>query len=277
MHTSPTDLASYPLEPDNPAWNKAGGDGPSRIAQAPAGPPEAALITSARPAVTGHIRPATSFGGTKLSHPYDMGAPPSPLARVRDIVCALLLIILLLPVMVLLAVLIVCCDPGSPVFAHVRVGRNGRPFKCYKLRTMYCDAEPRLIALLASHPGMRREWETSYKLSRDPRVTPLGDFLRKSSLDELPQLFNVLGGSMTLVGPRPVVRDELRHYGRHASHYLSLKPGLTGLWQVTGRSDVSYRRRVATDLLYARRQSLMLDFRILLATIPAVLAGKGAC
>jgi exopolysaccharide production protein ExoY len=276
MHTSRTDLANCPVEPDQSYWSEEGDDARTRIAQAPAGASETVLITNSRAAATARFRPGEGFGGTRLPVRHSAGAPSNPAARARDIVCALFLIILLLPLMLLLALLIVLCDPGSPVFAHVRVGRNGQPFKCYKLRTMYCDAETRLIALLATQPAMRREWETSYKLSRDPRVTPLGDFLRKSSLDELPQLFNVLGGSMTLVGPRPVVRDELKHYGRHALHYLSMKPGLTGLWQVTGRSEVSYRRRVATDLLYARRQSLMLDFRILIATVPAVLAGKGA-
>lgn len=276
MHTSRTDLANCPVEPGQSPWSGEGDEACTRIAQAPAAASETVLITNSRAATTARFRPSAGLDETRLPIRRGAGAPPNAAARARDIVCALLLIILLLPLMLLLALLIVLCDPGSPVFAHVRVGRNGQPFKCYKLRTMYCDAETRLIALLATQPAMRREWESSYKLSRDPRVTPLGDFLRKSSLDELPQLFNVLGGSMTLVGPRPVVRDELRHYGRHAPHYLSMKPGLTGLWQVTGRSEVSYRRRVATDLLYARRQSLMLDFKILIATVPAVLAGKGA-
>jgi lipopolysaccharide/colanic/teichoic acid biosynthesis glycosyltransferase len=203
-------------------------------------------------------------------------APHEGLSRARDIILALLLIILLLPVFALLVLLVIAYDPGPPIFAHVRVGKDGRLFKCYKLRSMYRDAEQRLIPLLASQPALRREWEATFKLTNDPRVTPFGAFLRRSSLDELPQLFNVLNGTMTLVGPRPVVRDELRQYGRHASAYLKVKPGLTGLWQVTGRSEVSYRRRVATDRLYAHRKSLALDFQILLATIPAVLTRKGA-
>ncbi|GGC07606.1 hypothetical protein GCM10011494_27790 [Novosphingobium endophyticum] len=194
----------------------------------------------------------------------------------RDVVFSLALIIFLLPVLLLLMLLVTLCDPGPSIFAHVRVGKDGRRFKCYKLRSMYRDAEERLEDILETNPVMRREWEASYKITNDPRVTPLGNFLRRSSLDELPQLFNVLNGSMTLVGPRPVVADELPRYGRHAPCYLQVKPGLTGLWQVTGRCEVTYRRRIATDRLYVRRKSLTLDFKILLATVPAVLARKGA-
>lgn len=270
MHTSRTDLSRSSIEAD--------GAFPSFVARAPASIADAALITRTRIEQVPFAEPIADQP-PKRSDTIAAGrmqGPDSGLARIRDIVCALALIILLLPVLVLLVALVIICDPGPPIFAHERIGKNGRPFKCYKLRSMYCDAEQRLVELLARHPAMRREWEASYKLVNDPRVTPLGGFLRSSSLDELPQLFNVLAGSMTLVGPRPVVEDELRYYGRFAPSYLQVKPGLTGLWQVTGRCEVSYRRRVATDRLYARRKSLLLDFQILLATVPAVLARKGA-
>ncbi|HKT86325.1 MAG TPA: sugar transferase [Novosphingobium sp.] len=261
MHSSQTDLSRSPLKPD------AG-----FLARAPMAVAEVSLIASTR----AELVPVTDWTEGLRRIGNDSGDPGSPFARARDIVCGLALIVLLAPLLLLLITLVALCDPGPPIFAHVRVGRNGRLFKCYKLRSMYRDAEHRLAGLLADNPRMRREWDASFKLTDDPRVTPLGDFLRKSSLDELPQLFNVLAGSMTLVGPRPVVFDELRYYGRHALSYLRVKPGLTGLWQVTGRSEVSYRRRVATDRLYARRKSLLFDFQIMLATIPAVLARKGA-
>lgn len=272
MHTSRTDLSRSSIEAD--------GVFPSFVARAPASIADAALITRTRLEQVPVAEPIADRppkrSDTIASAIGRVQGPESQLARIRDIVCALALIILLLPVLVLLVALVIICDPGPAIFAHVRIGKNGRPFKCYKLRSMYCDAEQRLVELLARNPGMRREWEASYKLANDPRVTPLGGFLRSSSLDELPQLFNVLAGSMTLVGPRPVVEDELRYYGRYAPSYLQVKPGLTGLWQVTGRCEVSYRRRVATDRLYARRKSHLLDFQILLATVPAVLARKGA-
>lgn len=261
MHSSHTDLTRSQLEPDG-----------AFLARAPAVVAEVSLITATR----AEQAPATDWTWQFRQVDNQASDPENGLARTRDVICALVLIILLAPLLLFLVALIAICDPGPPIFAHVRVGRNGRPFKCYKLRSMYGDAERRLVGLLANNPRMRREWETSFKLTNDPRVTPLGNFLRKSSLDELPQLFNVLTGSMTLVGPRPVVFEELRYYGRHAPSYLRVKPGLTGLWQVTGRSEVSYRRRVATDRLYARRKSLLFDFRIMLATIPAVLARKGA-
>jgi len=197
--------------------------------------------------------------------------------RLMDIVGSLMLILILAPALLLIAVLIIATDPGPPVFAHRRVGRNGRSFRCFKFRTMCIDAEARLDLVLAADPLLQLEWERNRKLSCDPRITPIGQLLRMTSMDELPQLFNVLGGTMSLVGPRPIVADELRQYGHYASHYLQVRPGLTGLWQVTGRGATSYHRRVATDVHYVRTRSLALDCRILLLTIPAVLMGRGAC
>jgi lipopolysaccharide/colanic/teichoic acid biosynthesis glycosyltransferase len=141
---------------------------------------------------------------------------------------------------------------------------------------MLVDSDARLRQLLAESPEARAEWERDHKLRNDPRITALGSFLRRSSLDELPQLFNVLTGEMSLVGPRPIVTAEVKRYGRRFGHYCSVRPGITGLWQVSGRNDVSYRRRVAIDTCYAQRQSLALDLRILVATIPSVLLRKGS-
>jgi lipopolysaccharide/colanic/teichoic acid biosynthesis glycosyltransferase len=197
------------------------------------------------------------------------------LRRAIDCVGSLTLIVLLLPVMLLIMAAIRLGEGGPVFFAHLRVGRGGHSFACLKFRTMQRGAEAGLPAVLAAHPELEREWAQTQKLLADPRVTRLGRFLRNTSLDELPQLFNVLVGEMTLVGPRPIVADELERYGRHAESYLRGKPGLTGLWQVTRDAGTSYRRRVATDVLYVRKRSLALDLRIILMTVPAVLFGSG--
>ena len=196
--------------------------------------------------------------------------------RSLDIAFSLAFLVTLLPVMLLVAAVIAIANPGPVFFSHRRIGRNGKQFNCYKFRTMSVDAEAHLYRLLSNTPALRNEWAKGQKLVSDPRVTPLGQILRNSCLDELPQLFNVLIGDMSVVGPRPIVLAELPRYGRYASNYLSVKPGLTGLWQVTRDDATSYRRRVATDVAYVRNKSLALDCRILLATIPAVLTGRGS-
>ena len=196
--------------------------------------------------------------------------------RTMDVGLASLALLFLAPVMVLVALLIWTQDRGPVFFAHGRIGRDGRAFKCLKFRSMLVDSEARLRKLLAESPEARAEWERDHKLRNDPRITALGSFLRRSSLDELPQLFNVLAGEMSLVGPRPIVTAEVARYGRRFGHYCSVRPGITGLWQVSGRNDVSYRRRVAIDTCYAQNQSIALDLRILLATIPSVLLRKGS-
>jgi lipopolysaccharide/colanic/teichoic acid biosynthesis glycosyltransferase len=196
------------------------------------------------------------------------------LLRALDVTIAVLAIVFLAPLLIALALLI-CADGGAPVFAHSRIGRNGRPFPCFKFRSMVRDAEAKLIAILATDERARQEWAKDHKLRDDPRVTRLGGFLRRSSLDELPQLFNVLRGEMSIVGPRPIVEAEIMRYGRRFRSYCTVRPGITGLWQVSGRNDVSYRRRVALDVLYARRRDPMLDMWIILRTIPAVLTRKG--
>ena len=199
-----------------------------------------------------------------------------PWARSLEVALSLAILIFFAPLMLLVAVLIKLGDGGAVLFAHPRIGRGGAPFNCLKFRSMVPDAEARLQALLASDPEARAEWERDHKLTRDPRITALGEFLRRSSLDELPQLFNVLRGEMSLVGPRPIVQAEVARYRRYFTLYCQVRPGITGLWQISGRNDVSYRRRVALDVVYARSRCVGLYFRILLATAPAVLGRRGA-
>jgi exopolysaccharide production protein ExoY len=196
--------------------------------------------------------------------------------RLFDIVFALACLIFLAPLMITVAVLIRVVDQAPPVFEHTRIGRNGRNFKCLKFRSMRLDADERLSELLSSDPDAQRAWDLHHKLPLDPRITPLGRFLRRSSLDELPQFINVLRGDMSLVGPRPIIKSEISRYGRYFEHYCRVRPGVTGLWQVSGRSEVTYRRRVAMDVLYIRNRSLWLNIRICLRTLPAVLLQKGS-
>jgi lipopolysaccharide/colanic/teichoic acid biosynthesis glycosyltransferase len=196
--------------------------------------------------------------------------------RGMNVSVAALVLLFFLPIMILVAVAIWCQDRGPIFFAHRRIGRDGRKFPCLKFRSMAIDAQERLQELLDADPQARAEWERDHKLRDDPRVTPLGVFLRKSSLDELPQLLNVLRGEMDLVGPRPIVDGEVCKYGPRFKHYCAVNPGITGLWQVSGRNDTSYRSRVAMDCVYAKSKSLPLDLWILVVTVPAVLLRKGS-
>ncbi|HEY2661468.1 MAG TPA: sugar transferase [Caulobacteraceae bacterium] len=189
---------------------------------------------------------------------------------------ATVMLVFFAPLMLGVAIAVFVQDGGPVFFAHRRLGLNGSSFACLKFRSMATDAQARFNHLLAVDPGARTEWERDHKLRNDPRITRLGEFLRRSSLDELPQLFNVLRGEMSLVGPRPIVEAEAHRYGRRICNYCSVRPGITGLWQVSGRNDTSYRRRVAIDVVYSRRKSLTLDARILLMTIPAVLLRRGS-
>jgi lipopolysaccharide/colanic/teichoic acid biosynthesis glycosyltransferase len=196
--------------------------------------------------------------------------------RVFDVVLSLAAIVFLAPLFVLVAVVVRLQDGGPAIFAHRRVGLGGRLFRCHKFRSMCVDSDARLAAHLAADPVARLEWARDHKLRKDPRITALGSFLRRSSLDELPQFLDVLRGEMSLVGPRPIVEEEAARYGRYFAHYCANKPGITGLWQVSGRNNVSYRRRVAMDVIYARRRSVQLYLRILVATLPAVILRRGA-
>jgi len=195
--------------------------------------------------------------------------------RVIDIIGSLALLVLFSPLFLIVA-LMVSLDGGPVFYRHKRIGRDGKPFGCLKFRTMILGAEACLNEYLSYHPEQRREWEQDQKLAFDPRVTAIGNVLRRLSLDELPQLVNVLVGEMSLVGPRPVTEGELKHYGAAASAYLAVRPGLTGPWQVSGRNDVSYATRVAMDEAYVRNFSLWNDIVILLRTPGVVLSKKGA-
>ncbi|WP_306110513.1 MULTISPECIES: sugar transferase [Roseovarius] len=173
--------------------------------------------------------------------------------------------------------LVILLKEGRPIFfAHKRVGQNGEPFKCIKFRTMVVDADEQLKKLLDSDPDARAQWAANQKLDDDPRVSCIGEFFRITSLDELPQFWNVLRGEMAIVGPRPIVKDELEHYGRHANVYLSVRPGITGLWQVSGRSNTTYEERVALDVEYVRNRTFWGDVRIILKTVKVMLTVDGA-
>ncbi len=180
------------------------------------------------------------------------------------------------PLFLLLFIAIKVTSPGPALYGHERIGWRGKSFRCWKLRTMVCDGDAVLAAHLEADPDARREWEESRKLTNDPRVTSLGKVLRTYSVDELPQLINVLCGEMSFVGPRPVVKDELERYGPYVQAYLSARPGITGLWQTSGRSDTSYEYRVALDDRYVREWSFAADIRILLRTVPVVLKARGS-
>ena len=194
--------------------------------------------------------------------------------RAFDVVFGVLILAATWPLLALL-ILVVACDGGSPVFAHTRIGQGGRRFGCLKLRTMVPDAEARLSELLASDPALADEWQRTRKLANDPRVTRLGRFLRRTSLDELPQIINVIRGEMSLVGPRPVTAEELARYGSCADAYMSVRPGLTGRWQVMGRNDISFPERVLLDQAYTREMSFLEDLKIVLLTTRTVLAADG--
>jgi Undecaprenyl-phosphate galactose phosphotransferase WbaP len=184
--------------------------------------------------------------------------------------------IIILPLLLLFALLVKISSPGPVLYGHTRIGLNGRHFKAYKFRSMVVDATEQLELMLESDPKVREEWEASHKLRNDPRVTAVGRFLRRTSLDEFPQLINILKGEMSLVGPRPVVDDEIEKYGEDFDRIFSVKPGLTGLWQVSGRSDTDYAARVAFDTYYLESWSVWLDLWILYKTFGVVIRGKGA-
>ena len=190
--------------------------------------------------------------------------------------CAAVLLALCAPLMLVIAALIWRRDGFPALFAHYRVGRNGELFQCFKFRSMCRDSERVLSELLRDNPRAREEWARDQKLADDPRITPVGRFLRRTSLDELPQLFNVLRGEMSLVGPRPITPNELNRYGPERWHYLAVRPGITGLWQVSGRNDLSYDERVALDRRYVESRGFWLDLEILLRTVAVVLRRDGA-
>ncbi|MGH7106716.1 MAG: sugar transferase [Acetobacteraceae bacterium] len=210
---------------------------------------------------------------------FERSVPPaSPYAatkRVLDVMGAIMLAAIFSPLMLAIA-LLMRREGSSIIYKHRRIGWDGQGFECLKFRTMVPNADQVLRELLERDPAIKAEWVRDHKLRCDPRVTRVGRFLRRTSLDELPQLWNVVRGEMSLVGPRPVVREELLRYGRNVRTYLSAKPGITGLWQVKGRNDTDYRRRVVLDTYYVKNQGLLLDLYILLKTTRVVLGGSGA-
>ena len=190
--------------------------------------------------------------------------------RIADIILALCGIVLLAPFFVICYVATACFSPGPVLFRHKRVGFNGKQFDCLKFRTMAIDASELLRRHLEADPAAAAEWIATRKLRNDPRVTTMGALLRKSSLDELPQFFNVLKGDMSVVGPRPVTEEELERYFDAIDAYYACRPGITGLWQVSGRSTTTFQRRVVLDSYYVHHWSMILDAKIIMATIPEV-------
>lgn len=200
----------------------------------------------------------------------------TPTKRIFDIAAAIFGLIFLGPVLLVFAVAIKLSDGGPAIFSQLRRGKDGRMFKCYKLRSMVPDATERLKLLLATDPAARAEWNLTQKLQKDPRITPIGRFIRKTSIDELPQFFNVLIGDMSIVGPRPIIDNEVPRYGNFIIDYDKVRPGLTGLWQISGRCNLDYQERVALDAKYANNRSFWGDLKIGILTVPAVLFSRGA-
>ena len=214
--------------------------------------------------------------------PYS-AEPPVTQTRARavkrtfDLAFGISLAVFSLPAAMLIALAVVVQSGGPVFYSQQRVGRGGRSISVWKFRTMVVDADATLQQVLDRDPALAAEWRQHRKLRRDPRVTGIGRLLRKTSLDELPQVWNIIRGDMSVVGPRPIVIDELDRYGADASLYLAVKPGLTGLWQTSGRNDTTYDRRVELDSEYVRTWSLANDVRIVVNTVPAVIRGAGAC
>ncbi len=194
--------------------------------------------------------------------------------RLFDIVFSLLVLILFSPVYLILALLIALSSKGPIFYVQERIGQNYKPFNCIKFRTMVSNADEMLVQMMETSPQLRQEFESSFKLKKDPRITKIGRFLRITSLDEFPQFWNVLKGDMSVVGPRPLVAEELPKYGKHIDQVLTIKPGITGLWQVSGRNDIPYPRRVQIDLHYVKSRTLWLDLWIILKTIDVVVMPK---
>jgi exopolysaccharide production protein ExoY len=217
------------------------------------------------------VSPLSSSDDTDLSFPIGGIAK-----RSFDVSSALLALLILSPIFLMIMAMVKFSDRGPAFYGHRRVGHNGRMFHCLKFRTMVMNGDEVLRQYLAANPDAAEEWKATRKLKNDPRVTAIGNVLRKLSLDELPQLINIIRGEMSVVGPRPVVDEELNYYESAASYYLSTRPGLTGLWQISGRNDVSYKERVDFDTQYVRNWSMMQDVSIIVKTIPAVCMSRGS-
>jgi len=200
------------------------------------------------------------------------------LKRFLDFLFSFLLIILLLPLFLIIGILIKTSSKGSIIYIQKRMGKNNTTFSCYKFRTMYPQSKYLLKKILIKNPNLKNEFEKTRKMINDPRITPIGKFLRFSSLDELPQIFNVLMGEMSFIGPRPIVKSEIKKYGNNFEKAFSLSPGISGLWQVSGRNNLSYKRRIELDIFYSKNINFILDIKIFIKTFKVILFpyGKGA-
>lgn len=200
-----------------------------------------------------------------------------PHKRIFDVVFSLLALVFLFPLCLIIMIAIRLTSRGKALYAQERIGRRGKVFKCYKFRSMYQDADKRLESLLKDDSALQEEWRRSFKLKNDPRITFIGQLLRKTSLDEIPQFWNVFKGDLSVVGPRPVVKEEINlQYGPKAPKILSIRPGITGLWQVSGRSNTSYKARIKLDEFYVDNQTFLFDLKLILKTIPCMIRTKGA-
>ncbi|MHB0950900.1 MAG: sugar transferase [Allorhizobium sp.] len=224
------------------------------------------------------MKSATRSASSPFTRTHAAGTSPVGGISKRgfDIFVASVALLFLCPIFLMLMALVKFSDGGRVFYGHSRIGHSGRPFRCLKFRTMREDGDRILKEYLETHPSAYEEWRATRKLQHDPRVTTVGGVLRKLSLDELPQLINIIRGEMSIVGPRPVVEDELELYDAAAHYYLRTRPGLTGLWQVSGRNDVSYDSRVALDSHYVENWSLMTDIKIIGMTVPAVCLSRGS-
>lgn len=238
-------------------------------------PANANLAGASAPRLTGLVSDEPPVAATRIIEPMQRHTSELVLQRCMDLTLAILCLLVLWPVMLAAAILVLLGGPGPILYSQRRFGRNGEIFRCFKFRTMQTDADRRLRELLESSPAISAIWKRDRKLRDDPRITYFGHFLRRYSIDELPQLFNVVRGEMSIVGPRPLATDEAHFYADAFSTYCSLKPGITGPWQVSGRNQISFEGRAQLDCEYARTKSVGQDFRIILRTIPVVLHGTG--
>lgn len=254
---------AVPPAPDEPGIYDAGQWGaapepPVAAARFPAGPAQRDYAAAAR----GAPAPVAPPVGGALKRCFDIGL-------------AAMAIVLLLPLLLLIALAVKLADGGPALYRHRRIGRNGVPFDCLKFRTMVADADQVLQRHLAADDRARRQWAEKQKLTRDPRITPLGATLRRTSIDELPQLINILKGEMSVVGPRPIVSSEAAKYGDCMANYLRARPGLTGPWQISGRNDVDYAQRISLDREYVENWSFRRDLAIILGTVRVVVTARG--
>lgn len=215
-----------------------------------------------------------NFDTAKVTSKYVANKPVYDFVkRFADIICSAIAIILLSPFFIIISIAIKATSKGPVIFVHNRVGKNGKKIGIYKFRSMVINAEE-LIEKFT--PEQKEEFKKNFKLKNDPRITKIGKFLRKTSLDELPQLFNILKGDLSIVGPRPIMEVETKIYGEYKDMLLSVKPGLTGFWAANGRSDTSYKRRRAMEIYYVKKRSLLFDIKIIFKTVISVFKGDGA-